>query len=246
MFLLRVLIYALLACIQQEEDEEDEEAEEESYNDDEDTEVSPSGKEDQFVEHYERNLNETVADQVKNSENWTSSFQKWPTLGRMRVSTPKVETKTSKLLLLQDEEKNSALPAIGVIPQPPEKEYNLDDYYVRKILQKNLPLANVNNDSTCPSSLTTLQKELFSVMSSYTDLYYPEATHSHWDEVQTVYAVHILNHVLKTRKRIINHNATWKKAQADKKRASEVSYRDQGYARPSVLVLLPFKHSAYR
>ncbi|KAK3856006.1 hypothetical protein Pcinc_037630 [Petrolisthes cinctipes] len=226
------------------ESEEDKDANDE--DDDDDKDVSPSGKEDPFVQHYERNLDEAMAEQVKDSEKWTSSFQKWPTLGRMRVSIPKVEKKTSKLLLLQDEEEDAPLPTIGVIPQPPEKEYNLDDYHVREVLQKNLPLANVSGDSTCPTSLTKRQKELFSVLSSYNDLYYPEATHSHWEEVQKVYAVHILNHVLKTRKRVSNHNGKWTKAQADKKRTSELIFRDQGYTRPTVLVLLPFKHSAYR
>lgn len=56
-----------------------------------------------------------------------------------------------------------------------------------------------------------------------------------------MYCLHAVNHALKTRSRIINHNAKM----ANKSEVPE-SYRDQGFVRPKVLILAPFKDSALR
>lgn len=181
---------------------------------------------------------------------WTTTFQNWLTLGNIKVQAPKVEFQTSKPLLLADEDDESLPPTIGVVPHSPDlKHYSLQNYHIRKTLQGNFAFAS-NCDTLehveCPTKLTNLQKELLCILSSYLDLYYPEATHEHWEEVTIIYTLHAVNHVLKTRKKIMNHNAKIKSRTQKKGGTSGDLYRDQGYTRPKVLILLPFKHSAYR
>lgn len=190
---------------------------------------------------------------MRDKAKWTSTFENWPTLGNIKVQVPKVKAEVSKPLLLDDENEEYNPPSIGVAPHSPNLEnYSLQNYYIRKNLQNNLILA-CNSDALghveCSAELTNLQKELLCILSNYLDLYYPEASHEHWDEVNIVYTLHAVNHVLKTRKRIMNHNAKIKsKTLKKKKKKGSVSdlYRDQGYTRPKVLILLPFKHSAYK
>ena len=168
------------------------------------------------------------------------------------MDIPKIEVKQPKPLLLLDEDVENELPNVGSVPKPPKKKkYSLDDYYVLKRLKDNVPLVGCASAS-CPSGFTDTQKEMFAIMSNYSDLYYPEADYNKFEEIRTVYAVHALNHVLKTRKRVLRHNSKISKERAKKKKKkkgevdAEQCYRDQGYTRPKVLIVIPFKHSAYR
>ncbi|TID21174.1 hypothetical protein CANINC_003454 [Pichia inconspicua] len=68
---------------------------------------------------------------------------------------------------------------------------------------------------------------------------------------QDYYLLHIMNHLMKTRDRILNNNE--KKALHEKRMKEgeleedevEPEYRDQGYTRPKVLILLPSRNFAY-
>lgn len=68
---------------------------------------------------------------------------------------------------------------------------------------------------------------------------------------QDYYLLHVMNHLMKTRDRILNNNE--KKASYEKKmkegeladNENEPEYRDQGYTRPKVLILLPSRNFAY-
>lgn len=229
-----------LLCMLMFQNEEDE-------IDDEEDEESASFVEDPFSKHFERNMSDSVADQVKDRKKWTSKFEKWPALGRMKVEVPSVEVTVPKLLLLSDKAEADSDLNIGTVPKiPKKKDYKLQDYYVRKLLCENLPHANFDGNSTCPTSLTETQKEILSILSNYSDLYFPEASHERWEEIRTVYTLHAVNHVLKTRKKVLNHNGKINKAKLEKRHEDLDCYRDQGFTRPKVLILLPFKHTAYR
>lgn len=220
---------------------------EEDEIDDEEDEESTSFIEDPFSKHFERNMSDSVADQVKDRKKWTSKFEKWPALGRVKVEVPSVEVTVPKLLLLSDKAEADCDLNIGTVPKiPKKKDYKLQDYYVRKLLCENLPHANFDGNSSCPTSLTETQKELLAILSNYSDLYFPEATHERWEEFRTVYTLHAINHVLKTRKKVLNHNGKISKAKLEKRHEDLDCYRDQGFTRPKVLILLPFKHTAYR
>ena len=90
------------------------------------------------------------------------------------------------------------------------------------------------------SSFTALQQGLFGIINKYVDLYYPRRCYAGAEEVRFVYCLHAVNHVLKTRGRVLAHNAKLCS------RTDDVpdQYRDQGLTRPKVIILLPFRHAA--
>ncbi|XP_064106595.1 U3 small nucleolar RNA-associated protein 25 homolog [Macrobrachium nipponense] len=203
---------------------------------------------DPFKKHFELNISSEIAEEVQKSDNWTHSFEEWSSLKRVKIDIPKVEIKQPKLLLLANEESETELPNIAAAPKPPHKRnYSLDDYHVLKPMKDNFLLV-ADTSASCSSGLTNFQKELFTIMSNYSDLYFPQASYEKFEEIKAVYAMHALNHVLKTRKRVLRHNSKLKKSLTKKKRKKEPDhcFRDQGYTRPKVLIILPFKHSAYR
>jgi len=69
---------------------------------------------------------------------------------------------------------------------------------------------------------------------------------------QKCYLLHCLNHVLKTRNRVLNNNQKKKKimgqideGKIDPSEADKPQFRDQGYTRPRVLILLPTRNAAW-
>ncbi|GFS21628.1 U3 small nucleolar RNA-associated protein 25 [Elysia marginata] len=93
--------------------------------------------------------------------------------------------------------------------------------------------------------LTPFQRRLFSIVNSYQDILYPKQTHANTEEIRLVYCMHALNHVLKTRARIIAHNF---KIKHNKNQAADddIEYRDQGLTRPKVLIVLPYRNRALK
>lgn len=95
------------------------------------------------------------------------------------------------------------------------------------------------------------QHVLLSLMSEYYDMMYCARTHENAVSVMSAYASHALNHVLKTRDLILKHNnilSQFSLAQKDKKKGSgpkeeAPEFRDQGFTRPKVLVILPMRNS---
>lgn len=76
-------------------------------------------------------------------------------------------------------------------------------------------------------------KEIEDHCLSYRDVIYPVATHDQQAELRRICTLHVANHVLKLRDRILKNNA----------RAAEVECRDQGFTRPTVLILLPTRNA---
>ncbi|GFO30182.1 digestive organ expansion factor-like protein, partial [Plakobranchus ocellatus] len=93
--------------------------------------------------------------------------------------------------------------------------------------------------------LTPFQQRLFRIVNAYQDLLYPKQTHTNSEEIRLVYCMHALNHVLKTRARIIAHNF---KIKQNKNHAADddVEYRDQGLTRPKILIVLPYRDRALK
>ena len=84
-----------------------------------------------------------------------------------------------------------------------------------------------------------LKNELLGSFLSYLDLYYSFAEVSDRRIIDAVCACHLLNHIFKTRDLVLRNN--------EKLKASEdLELRDQGFTRPKVLVLVPFRTTAYR
>lgn len=84
-------------------------------------------------------------------------------------------------------------------------------------------------------------RALLSVMASYQDLCYTERAQAEGEELRRAYCAHALNHMLKTRAKILQNNQ-----KHEAREAGEDRLRDQGFTRPKVLIIVPFKEAARR
>ena len=142
---------------------------------------------------------------------------------------------------------------------------------VKHSLKQHLPEANSLNldpevDRGC---MTSLQRKLFTVANTYADLMFTELNHEIGEEVRFVYCLHALNHALKSKSRVVKHNRILQKKKEKEREAAiarrkarrkaksevnrngdedeeDVEFRDQGFARPKILILVPFRNAALR
>ncbi|KAI9003180.1 hypothetical protein BC832DRAFT_560139 [Gaertneriomyces semiglobifer] len=116
-----------------------------------------------------------------------------------------------------------------------------DNLHVKQRLAE--PWKKVNASSTGGRStnelFTSLQAHMLPYVNSYKDILYTNLTHSASPELQRLYALHAINHIYKTRDRVLKNTT---KLKADT--SAELELRDQGFTRPKVLILLPFKSAA--
>ncbi|KAJ7451734.1 digestive organ expansion factor [Mycena galericulata] len=96
-----------------------------------------------------------------------------------------------------------------------------------------------------PRDHSELQNELVSVLSSHRDVYLPSVPWEHKKSLREAISLHALNHVTKKRRRVLKNNERLAHAtKADPNASPPEDVQDQGFTRPSVLVLLPFRSSA--
>lgn len=87
------------------------------------------------------------------------------------------------------------------------------------------------------------QEEFLSALSSGKDLLYTEETTKNLGQLQNIYTLHAITLLLAKRKEILKHSEKIAKATADGKEPPVC--KDQGFSRPSILIVLPMRHSAY-
>ncbi|XP_007890663.1 U3 small nucleolar RNA-associated protein 25 homolog [Callorhinchus milii] len=191
----------------------------------EDEMVSPlNSSEDQFKQHVDTELEESDVTTI-NTKNKSIVQLKWTTLGQLVCS--------------------SSLPKftpIGVL-----KGSDLRNLHFHKPLETTWPKVNgplLSKDQLSHQQFfTPLQKELFSIINSYKDVYYAERTAAgNGEEVRHTYCLHAINHVLKANSRVLSNNSKCQDQKAD----VNVDFRDQGLTRPKVLIVVPFRESALR
>lgn len=83
--------------------------------------------------------------------------------------------------------------------------------------------------------LSNLQTTLYPAIASYADMLLMAETLENRDALNNVVSLHLLNHILTCRGRILRNNKVIKEAED----ASDIAAKDQGYTRPSVLIILP-------
>lgn len=94
------------------------------------------------------------------------------------------------------------------------------------------------------------EEKLLNAIFNYQDVVYPYKDYNNESRLREIAAVHSVNHVFKTRDRILKNNvrlSNFKEA-VEAGRAQETDepeLRDQGFHRPKVLVLLPTNESCY-
>ncbi|KAI9678141.1 MAG: rRNA-binding ribosome biosynthesis protein utp25 [Caeruleum heppii] len=84
-----------------------------------------------------------------------------------------------------------------------------------------------------------LERAVASYIFNYQDLMVCNRTLESARSFRTLYSLHALNHIFKTRDRVIKNNERLSKADG----GEDLELRDQGFTRPKVLMLLPTKHS---
>ncbi|XP_065208763.1 U3 small nucleolar RNA-associated protein 25 homolog isoform X2 [Planococcus citri] len=147
----------------------------------------------------------------------------WPSLRQLVLKTPKYV--------------NPVIP--NEVPKTENPILALDEFQIQTSLKNNIRKAGA---ALIPEGSTTpLQLEMLSIINQYKDLYYTERNFDNGEQIRLVYCLHVLDHVLKTRSIIMANNAS-----ITSKFDVPDEMRDQGVVRPSVLILAPFKDSAFK
>ncbi|KAF5025212.1 hypothetical protein F66182_2678 [Fusarium sp. NRRL 66182] len=88
----------------------------------------------------------------------------------------------------------------------------------------------------------SVQRTLSPLLFNYNDVLFCNRTVQNSDSLRELTCLHALNHVFKTRDRVIKNNYKLAKEGQD----TELELRDQGFTRPKVLFLLPTRNSCLR
>lgn len=120
---------------------------------------------------------------------------------------------------------------------PMTLDRNLKNLHIKSSLTTNFQaeLKNVKEEKLCVDFL--------SLIGRYPDVLYLKRKYENGDAFRSAYCLHILNHLLKVRQRVLKNNAKFEKARLSKSKA-DIEIRDQRFTRPRVLILLPFRESA--
>lgn len=202
---------------------------------------------DPFGIHLDNDLSEGLLDAVSSvDKNVEKTIIDWNVLGKLLFEIPKSKTGDKpkpKGLMVLDEVESYAKP--GEIPQIINPE---NANHIKNQIWNHLSTANQSNlHESLNTNFTPLQRELFSIINNYQDIYLPQRTFTNAEEIRFIYSLHALNHAMKTRARVLHHNARLNKSGKDSNTTSIPDYcRDQGLVRPKVLIVVPFRDSAYK
>jgi len=112
---------------------------------------------------------------------------------------------------------------------------------------KSLPLKQrlVDPSSSLSIHPSLNQSLLLSTIFSYKDLIFTCRTPSSGQSLREITSLHILNHVLKSRDRILRNTTRLHKLSSNDQSSPEIDLRDQGFTRPRVLLLLETRQQCY-
>ncbi|KHJ32449.1 putative digestive-organ expansion factor [Erysiphe necator] len=90
--------------------------------------------------------------------------------------------------------------------------------------------------------LDVVEKSLASFLFNYQDILFCARTPWNSEKLRRLVCLHFLNHILKTRYKVIKNNARIAREEA----SNDLEFRDQGFTRPKVLIILPTRESCVR
>lgn len=192
---------------------------------------------DPFTIHLQHDLGDELVVALTNTPLAVDTTNKtWPVLGNLSVVIPKpIETLSKKVKPKVSLLEENTYAAMGTVPTLINK-IDFQQLHIKSQIHGNIVSANkynlIKRDLELTEVFTPLQKELFSIFNNYQDLYYAERTFSNADEIRYTYCLHVVNHMLKTRTKILHHNA-----KLSKKNDLSDEYRDQGLVRPKVCII---------
>jgi len=117
--------------------------------------------------------------------------------------------------------------------KPAIRKRNAKDLHLKKRL--------ADTGSAVSQNLPAAETDLLHEMFAYRDVVCGFRVNNNAASLRDLASLHALNHVFKTRDRVLKNNAKMAQATTD-----GPDYRDQGFTRPKVLVLLPTKQSCVR
>lgn len=215
-----------------EEDEVDVDTEKEDEQSD--------SAQDPFSKHLFYDLSNSLLDSLRSTPIAVDTYNEmWPELGKMVISIPKfdeaINAKKSTVTIAEDKPNAPK----GTVPTPinPSKD-KLSDLYIKSQIAGNIKEANKSllNCQNTKLSFSHLQSEIFSVLNNYQDFYFTQRTFNNAEELRFIYCLHIVNHILKTRTKVLHHNA-----RLNRKDDIPEEFRDQGLVRPKVILIDLFK-----
>ncbi|AJP39384.1 Utp25p [Saccharomyces cerevisiae YJM1078] len=196
-----------------EDDNDDDSSEDEKDIDSED-------EQDPFESHFNQ-VPEKFVDELSNA-----------------FKTKSVKYKSVKGSLSDSESYIYAKPVVigeEALVESPYRSSSIYSYFLKQRLKVQNGLLDKKTDP-----LTALQKKLVDPMFQYKDILYEyDSYEKDEDEYRDLYALHVLNHIYKTRDRILKNN---QRLQDN----PDTEHLDQGFTRPKVLIVVPTREVAYR
>ncbi|KAF9957861.1 rRNA-binding ribosome biosynthesis protein utp25 [Mortierella alpina] len=128
------------------------------------------------------------------------------------------------------------------------KQLDMETLMVKQRIQTHWSDVNESalESSSSPNSkiFTPLQLSLVEPMNEYRDILFTNRNMENAKEIRNLYALHALNHVFKTRDRILKNSGKLQRHQQNPNPSAAMpEFRDQGFTRPKVLIILPFKNT---
>lgn len=176
---------------------------------DKDDEISS----DPFNSHFANPEETKLSDHIKSVslDEWASSKYACGKAGKLMFSIPKSDTKKVQSHPLQ------IIKGLGALK---------------------LKARLVESTKKLQPQFDELESTLAAVIFNYEDLLYTGRDTVNADCLRKLFCLHALNHVFKTRDRVIKNNAKLAREGGD-----ELELRDQGFTRPKVLIILPTRQA---
>ncbi|KAH3677029.1 hypothetical protein WICMUC_001935 [Wickerhamomyces mucosus] len=211
-------------------DEGIEEDEEFNSADEEDIDSEDESSTDPFESHFANSSEEYL----KESISALSDNPRWKT-------TKKLFNSHSCIVSLPPNESSAKYAKIP-------NNHSLASYNIKNKILEPFLLKDGNAETVDNSEIFQM---LLDPMFSYNDIIFPYNSHKKIPEYRKLYSLHVLNHIYKTRDRILKNNTKLsiqneKISNGELKPEEEKEFRDQGFTRPKVLILLPTRHQCYK
>lgn len=192
------------------------------------SEEETENNEDPFSKHFFYDIHESLLEILQSTNNVITCKESWPQIGNLFLQIPKVEKVLSNDNLSFGLLEKKTFATEGAIPKRNGRSKTPEELFIKSQIIPNIINANSINSG---DTFSPFQAELFSIINNYQDLYFPQTTFSNLEEIRFTYCLHAVNHILKTRLKVIHHNAKLKL-----KEEVPDEFRDQGLVRPKVII----------